>query len=206
MLFFEKNRFLIAGVIVVIVGVILLIMGYQAFKPLPDNTDLKTRFFSFSYPRIYDVEEYAPGVVTLGHDKGDAFEPLVEINRYQSDPESALPASFDAFMKRQAAALCGADSSIESVICTEVGVTAYTSPKGAVGQKLGLTLVRKNLKSGTTTSSTYGPMYVFNTTDTSTTTTRYSGIFIYPSLAAFLNGTTSPAIMDQVLNTFVLEN
>ncbi len=114
-------------------------------------TDLKTRYYSFSYPRVYDTKEYAPGVVSIGHQDGDALMPLVEITRYQSDPDTAAPKSFDTFMKLQAAALCGADGPTESINCTEVGVTPYISPKGLPGQKLDLTLVRKNLKTGTTT-------------------------------------------------------
>lgn len=207
--FLKKYRLLIAGILVVVLGGWLLLGGIDALTPPPDNTEFKTSYFNFTYPRVYDAEEYAPGVVTLGQKEGDIFTPYIEVTRYQSDPDIATPATFDLFVKRQAGALCGADSSIESVTCTEVGVTPYTSPMGVVGQKLGLTLVRKNLKTGTTTSSTYAPFYVFNTTPVATSTTgvpaRYSAIFIYPSLAAFLSGTTTPALMEQVLNTFELE-
>ena len=129
------------------------------------------------------------------------------MNRYQSDPDEAAPASFDAFMKRQAGALCGADGPTESISCTQVGVTPTTTANGLSGQMLNLTLVRKNLKTGTTTSTTYGPMYVFNTTEPATADAplRYTGIFVYPALSAFIDqGTTTPALMDQIMSTLML--
>lgn len=216
MSFFQKYRLWIAGAIVVVVGILLLILGYQTFKPIPESTSFKTRFYSFSYPRIYSAQEYAPGVVSIGNKKEDGIDPLVEVTRYQSDPDTAVPTTFDAFMKRQAAALCGADGSIESITCTEIGVTPYTSPTGVEGKKLSLTLVRKNLKTGTTTPLTYSPIYVFNTSLPRATSTqsvssttepyRYSAIFIYPSLTSFIAGTTSPQVMDPIINSFVLTN
>jgi hypothetical protein len=207
MTFISKYRLWIAAAVVIILG-LLIVFGFDALKPLPETTALKTRYYTFNYPRTYDTQEYAPGVVSVGHKNGQVLIPDVEVNRYQSDPQAALPKDFDTFMKLQASALCGTDASTESVTCTEVGVTPYTSPKGFDGQKLDLTLVRKNLKSGTTTSNTYGPFYVFNTTSTSTVTTdnplRYSAIFVYPALSAFLDGTTSPALMDEIMNTLTI--
>jgi hypothetical protein len=205
----KKYRLWIAGAIVVIAGIYLLTVAIDALTPPPDNTEFKSRNFSFTYPRVYTAEEYSPEEVSIGTEREDGvIDPLVQVVHYKSDPDVAVPASFDAFVKRQAAALCGSDAA-ESVTCTEVGTAAYTSPtNGAVGQKLNLTLVRKNLTSGTTTSSTYGPLYVFNTTTATTSTPedplRYSAIFIYPSLQTFLSGaTTSQALLDQVINTFV---
>lgn len=204
--FIQKNRFRIAAVLVIILGAGLLYLTYDHFKPLPETTTFKSRYYSFDYPRTYTAKEYASGVVSIGEENGDAITPYIEVNRYQSDPDVATPGSFDAFMKRQASALCGADGPTESITCTEVGVTPYTSPKGLTGQMLNLTLVKKNLASGTTTSSTYGPFYVFNTTDPATEDAplRYSAIFVYPSLAAFVDGTTTPALMDQVIGSFAL--
>jgi hypothetical protein len=204
--FIQKYRLWIAGIIVVVAGIAILMLGYQHFKPLPETTEFKGRYFSFTYPRIYNAQEYAPGVVSIGTKNDAGLDPLVEVTRYGSDPDSALPKSFDTFMKLQAGVLCGADGPIESIACTEIGVTPYTSPTGLSGQMLNLTLIKKNLKTGTTTNETYGPFYVFNTTNPATTDTplRYSGIFIHPSLAAFLSGTTSPAIMQGVLSTFTL--
>lgn len=204
----KKYRFWIAGAIVVVIGAFLLTLAYDALKPLPDNTEFKSRYFSFMYPRTYNAEEYAAGVVSLGIPNDEGLNPLIEVTRYQSDPDTALPKDFDTFMKRQAGAVCGADGPTESISCTQVGATPYTSPKGISGQKLDLTLVRKNLKTGTSTSSTYGPFYVFDTTASSTPDSplRYSAIFVYPALPAFLSGTTTPALMDQVMSTFTLKN
>lgn len=208
MQFLNKYRLWIAGFILVLAGIGLAMLGYQHLHPLPENTDFKSRYFSFSYPRVYAAKEYAAGVVSIGKKNGDGLDPLIEVTLYQSDPDSPTPKKFDTFMKLQAAALCGADGSVESVSCTQVGVTPYVSPTGLAGQMLNLTLVKKNLKTGTTTNATYGPFYVFNTTNPPTPTDplRYSAVFIYPSLSAFMNGTTSPAIMQQVLSTFTTAN
>jgi hypothetical protein len=210
---FQKYRLWIAGIIVVVIGITLLVLGYQALAPLPDNTDFKNRYFSFSYPRSYNVTEYAPGVASIGSTTPVGFDPLVEIVRYQSDPDVALPVNFDAFMKRQAAALCGADGPVESISCTEVGVTPYISLTGIEGQALNLTMIHKNLRSGTTSSSIYGPVYVFNTSETRTATTtpdnpyRYSALFVYPSLPTYLTkGTTTPQLLKQILDTLTVES
>lgn len=205
--FLKNNRFRIAVALVIVLGAGLLYFTVGQ-RPLPDTTTFKSKYFSFDYPRTYATQEYAPGVVSIGTKNGEILMPNVEINRYQSDPDEKSPASFDAFMKKQAGALCGADGPTESVTCTQVGLTPYTSPKGLSGQKLDLTLVRKNLKTGTTTSSTYGPFYVFNTTPPPTPDVplRYTAIFVQPALSAFLDGTTSPALMDEVMGTLVLSN
>lgn len=204
--FLKKNRFRIAIAAVLVLGIGLLLLTFGTFKPLPITTTFKSKFFSFDYQRTYAAQEYSSGEVAIGKQNGDTLVPYVEINRYQSDPDVALPSSYDVFLKRQASALCGADGPTESITCTEIGETPYTSPTGIEGKKLDLTLVRKNLKSGTTTSSTYGPFYVFNTTlpPTPDRELRYSAIFIYPALSAFLSGTTTPELMQQVMSTITL--
>lgn len=204
--FLQKNRLIVAAVLVVILGGGIAYLTYNHLHPVPDTTTFKATHFSFEYPRTFAAREYAMDVVSVGKEDGDTLKPNIEVVRYQSDPDVALPASFDAFMKRQAAALCGTDSSVESIACTEVGVTKYTNPKGMDGAMLNLTLVRTNLKTGAKTSSTYGPMYVFNNTPRATADSplRYSAVFIYPSLSAFLNGTTSPALMQQVVTSFLI--
>jgi len=201
----KKYRYIIAVAVLILAGIGIILLTHQ---PLPETTNFKSGPFSFSYSRGYDVNEYASGVVSVGHGNKQIFSPLVEVDRYQSDPDEALPASFDVFMKKQAAALCGADGPKESISCTQVGVADYTSAKSLVGKQLTLTLVKKNLSTGTTTSESYGPMYVFNTTASSTPDSplRYSAIFVYPSLAAFLAGTSSPALEQQIVDTLTTDS
>lgn len=201
--FLKKNRFRVAAVLVIILGIGIAYFTYGYLHPLPTITSFKSSHYSFDYPRTYTAHEYASGVVSIGTSKGDTLTPYVEVTLYQSDPEEKAPVSFDAFMKRQAGALCGADG-LESITCTQIGVTPYTNPNGEDGSKLDLTLVRKNLKTGTTTTSTYGPIYVFNTTPTPTADNplRYAAVFIYPSLSAFISGTTTPELEQQIVNTF----
>lgn len=204
--FLKKNRFRLAIALVIVLGGALAYLTYGYLHPLPDSTTFQSRYYSFDYPRTYATQEYASGEVSIGAQNGQILMPHVEVNRYQSDPDVAAPPSFDAFMKKQASALCGADGPVESVTCTQVGVTATTTAGGLSGQMLDLTLVRKNLKSGTTTSSTYGPLYVFNTTAVPTPDSplRYTAVFVYPALSAYLSGTTTPLLLDQVVSTLKL--
>lgn len=202
--FLKKNRLSVAAVLVIILGLGIAYLTYSYLNPLPETTAFKSTHYTFEYPRAYTAREYATGVVSIGKENGDVLTPYIEVNLYQSDPDEKTPVSFDAFIKRQAGLLCGADGPVESITCTEVGVTPYTNPLGEDGSKLDLTLVRKNLKTGTTTSSTYGPFYVFNTSATPTADSplRYSAVFIYPSLSAFIDGTTTPVLEQQIVSTF----
>lgn len=204
--FLKKNRIRIAIALVIVLGIGIILLTFGSFGPLPDTTTFRSSYFSFDYPRTYAAQEYSSGEVSVGIQNGAVVMPYIEVNRFQSDPDVALPASFGAFLKRQAAALCGADGPNESITCTQVGETPYTSPTGMEGQMLNLTLVRKNLKTATTSSSTYGPFYVFNTTPpaTSDAPLRYSAVFVYPALSAFLDGTTTPELMQQIMNTLTL--
>lgn len=202
--FLKKNRFRVAAVLVIILGIVIAFITWGYLHPLPETTDFKSSTFSFTYPRTYFAKEYAAGVVSIGIGNDETIVPYIEVSRYKSDPESAQPKSFDEFIKRQAGALCGADGPIESVMCTQVGETPYTNANGEDGVKLDLTLVRKNLKTATTSTSTYGPMYVFNVTPkpTADSPLHYAAVFIYPSLSAFLHGTTTPELEQQIVSTF----
>lgn len=207
MSFLLKYRFWIVSAVVV-AGVVLV--ATQLFKAhVPDITNFITSEYSFTYPRTFSTEEYAPGVVSIGHQRPPyGLVPFVDVNIYKSDPQSKLPSSFDAFAKAQAAELCGSDDSVASITCTQKSVAPYTSAEGLIGTKMELTATFKNLKTGTTTSSTYGPLYVFDTTASATREAgaplRYSGVFVYQSFTAFLAGTSSPALLNQVVDTLTL--
>src|ERR1700754_4754735 len=143
--FLKKNRLRVAAVLVIILGIGLAYLTWGYLHPLPAITSFKSSHYSFDYPRMYTAREYASGVVSIGIAKGDTLTPYTEVTLYQSDPEEKVPASFETFIKNQAGALCGADGPIESIACTQVGITPYTNPNGEDGSKLDLTLVRKNL-------------------------------------------------------------
>lgn len=204
MQFLKKNRIRVAAVLVIILGIGLAFLTWGYLHPLPATTEFKSSSFSFTYPRTYFAKEYAAGVVSIGMGNDETIVPYIEVDKYRSDPESATPKSFEDFIKHQASVLCGADGPIESVTCTQIGITPYTNANGEDGSKLDLTLIRKNLKTGTTTSSTYGPLYVFNVTPTPSADSplHYAAVFIYPSLSAFLHGTTTPELEQQIVSTF----
>lgn len=179
----------------------------DVWKPLPDTTTYHDNSFSFEYPRVNNAEEYAPGAVIVGTEGDEGLTPLVEVVRYQSDPDVALPPTFDVYVRKQALALCGSDGSGESLTCTDLVAAPYTSAQGLEGQELSLTLERKNLASGTTTTETFAPIYVFNTTravEDPEDTFRYRALFVYPSFASAISGSASPALLSQVIDSLLI--
>ncbi len=202
----NQKKLLGGGIIALLVIAGIAYGTRKHWVPVPDNTTYHDVDFSFTYPRIFHLDEYAIDVATLGKPFGDTFTPLVEVVRYESDPDVTLPATYSDFIQKQAENLCGADGPRESITCTSAVAKPYTSPKGLVGKELTLTLVRKNLKTATTTSIDYGPFYVFNMTPQPTreTLARYSALFVYPSLAAFIDANSSPALLQQVVDSLVI--
>ena len=195
------------AVILIAVGVWYVLDNWNG--PVPDTANYKSGLLSFDYARTAELREYAVGAVSIGEEgESDTFMPIVEVVRYKSDPDTALPANYDAFITRQARNLCAADGPTESLSCTNVESETFTTTGGVFGKKLSLTLIRKNLQTGTTTESTYAPIYAFNVTEpvTAESPLRYASVFVYPALSTLLAGSSSPALMDQVLNTLVISN
>lgn len=203
--FVQKYRWFIAGAVVIVVLIATgIYYALQAARPAPpDTTTFQSGNFSFTYPRVYTAKEYADGSVALGGMSGDVFIPLVDVVRYKSDPDRAAPASFDTFAARQAENLCGSDAQGVSIACTNPVGEAYTSPTGLVGTKMSLSLVRKNLASGTTTTSAFAPVYIFNTTVPADPgeAVRYQGVFVYPDFSSFVLAPDSASLVSDVAST-----
>lgn len=198
------------GIVLGIIVILAIILGVWYFMekdtgPVPDNALYRNADFSFTYPRGYELEEYASGAVSLGQQEGDMFNPAVDIIRYKSDPDVAAPANFESFIRRQAQNLCGADGSTESITCTGAVSVPFHSPSGYDGFAINMSLVRKNLTTGTTSTTAYPPVYAFNLTDAPSggEPVRYAALLIYPSLPAVVASgtTTEPGLMDQILHS-----
>jgi hypothetical protein len=192
---------------VFIIFVLIAIYGSRTmWLPVPDDTTYHDVGYSFTYPRLYHISEYGIGVASLGRPFGDTYTPLVEVVQYDSDPDVALPKSYDAFVMKQAIDICGSDSSVESITCTATSTTRYTSAQGLSGKELMLTLTRKNLVTSTTTKMAYGPFYGFNMTPkpTKDSPLRYRVLLVYPSLEAFVAGTSSPKLLQTVIDSLVI--
>ncbi len=201
-----RHKILIGLAAVILVG-LGIYLTRDVWTPVPDNTTYRDKNFSFEYPRIHKAEEYNRGAVIVGSKQDDLFIPLVEVVRYENDRDVALPPSFDVYVERQAQALCGSDGPVESLTCSDVVAVPFTSAQGLVGQELSLTLNRKSLASGTTTTDTFGPVYVFNMTrpvKDPTDTLRYRAIFVYPSFASVASASTSPALLTQIIDSLLL--
>ncbi len=196
-------------VIGALIGVIVILIGAWILypRPVPETTQFASGHFTVTYPRVDEVREYDTGVVSVGDTAGSTFIPLVDVVEYKNDLQSAAPANFDAFMKKQVAQLCGSDASGESITCSNPVVTPFTAESGLSGSEVSLTLTHKNLRTGTTTASTYAPIYVFDTTKPvdQGETKRYSGIFVYPTFSSFiLVGTTSPEFVENIASSVTL--
>jgi hypothetical protein len=201
----DKKRLIIIGVAALAVIALGWFLISRIEGPLPEVTTFQGKSFAFTYPRTYDLQEYATGVVTLSRVEASGPMPVVGVVRYKSDPDVALPPSFDAFAKRQAANLCGSDQA-ETVTCGNPVAEPVTTDTGLTGTKLSLTLTRKNLATGAATTTPFGPIYVFDTTAPATVDSplRYQGIFIYPALNSVLAASTTPELVDQVMNSLTI--
>lgn len=206
MILTPKHRLFIGiGAVVLLAAAAFFTQGL--WKPLPENTTYYDSSFSFEYPRMNNAEEYAPGAVAVGSTNEGVFNPFVEVVRYQSDRDVALPATFDAYVERQATALCGSDGPVESLSCTDVVSAPYTSAQGLTGQELSLTLLRTNLESGTTTTEVFAPVYVFNLTrpvEDPEDVSRYRALFVYPSFSSVASGNVSPALLSQIIDSLLI--
>lgn len=181
----------------------------DVWTPLPENISYREKNFSFVYPREYRVEEYNRGAVSIGIKQDNSFSPFVEVVRYENDHDAALPSTFDVYIKRQAEALCGSDGPVENLTCSDAVSVPYTSAQGLEGQELSLTLLRTNLESGTTTTETYGPVYVFNVTqpvEDPEDTFRYRAIFVYPSFSSAASGNANFELLAQTIDSLLLPN
>ena len=207
---FDKRRLLIlGGAVLLLIAAVLLWREYEdtdGWAPLPEETAYQGSEFSFSYPRGYSLEEYVRGVVSLGMRSEDERTSLVEVVRSRHDPDVAAPASFQAFVNRQALALCGSDDAAFAISCSNPVST--TTPFGGEheGIALTLTMTRTNA-AGETSTEPFGPIYVFNTTQevTAEDPLRYEAIFVYPSLEALRAGTSTPALVEQVARSIVID-
>lgn len=215
MTFIQKYRYYLIAAAVVVVALIAWGGYYLAhhkhvLAPLPEVTEFKSGNFSFSYPRVASAKEYASGVVSVGGEYNNFFIPLIDIVHYKNDPQSAAPANLTAFIAKQAQALCGGDASGVRITCGSPVVTDYTSPTGVKGELLTLALTEANTKTGTSTSLTYGPIYVFAPHITPASIdgpARYDAVFIYPTFSSFLaTGTTSAELMGEIVTNFKTTN
>ncbi len=203
------------SVIAVVLAVIAIAAGFYFFhgapapRPMPASVTFESGKFAFAYPGAYEVKEYASGVASVGgtHTAGSAFIPLIDVVQYKSDLQSTAPASFDAFVRKQAQALCATESLTEAISCTDLVETAYTNGQGFPGKKIMFTLVRKNLKTAAVTKSTYGPIFVFDVTAKPGPgeATRYQGVFVYPTFSTFVLVPGTGDLVEGIASAIVLK-
>ncbi|HWH15986.1 MAG TPA: hypothetical protein VNU25_00080 [Candidatus Paceibacterota bacterium] len=196
---------IIGGVAVAIAAIGWL--GYVIYdntRPVPDIATFRTSFYSFDYPREYRIEEYASGVISVGTETEEGFQPLVEVVRYQNDPQAPQPASYAQFVNRQLVNLCGSDDPSQPDTCESAVGEAYQSPTGFQGQQFNLELTSSTAAAGAPVVP-FGPIYVFNITrDEQEPPIRYSALVVYPSLDAVKKGLDTATIQSIVMQTFDL--
>lgn len=204
----QKKHLIVLGV----VSLVLIVGGtafftYDDWKPVSETVGYRSGSASFTFQRGYSLKEYGNSGTLVGVTTEGGFAPLVEIVSYQNDPDVARPANFDAFIKRQAQVLCGTDNGIDSVTCSDPVIEPITTTTGMKGQKISLSLVRRNLETGAVGTTTYTPIYAFDTTESPDPdeTLRYRTTLIYPSFTPFLEGIVATDLMDDIFNTLVIE-
>lgn len=186
----------------VILGAVLWFS--DSLTPLPDTTEYRGAGYSFSYPRAFGLEEYGRDAASVGERGEDRIVPLVDVAIYRNDPDTPPPATYAAFLDQQARNLCGSDGGGEAVTCSDVVAERYVSPRGYIGQRLSMTLTRRNLASGTTTVGAFAPIYAFDLTQGQATTSlqsRYEALFVYPSLESQLAGTANPDLLATIIGS-----
>ncbi|MBU1292921.1 hypothetical protein KJ819_02520 [Patescibacteria group bacterium] len=205
----QKNMLIGGGVLVLI----LLVLGgwYLASNSKPVSTDTSTfrsKAFWFDYPRTYDVREFETGAVLVGSAEKREFTPLVQVMEYKSDPDEALPVSYEAFVRQQALALCGSDDSKTNVECADVVVEPFTSLNAFEGLKLTMSLVSTDLETEEVAVSSFGPIYAFDITKPGTAEDplRYSTIFVNPTLAATLAKKDVTELLNNIVDRLVVND
>lgn len=203
----EKRQAYALGAIIIL---ILAAGGWYLYThrqgPLPDTSMYRGRSFNFIYPRIDEFKEYTSTAVSVGKQVKDVYDPAVEVVLYKNDPDTALPASYEAFVQKQALALCSSDGPAEELSCSAPLSETFVTRSGVTGEKRSFTLTRTNLTSGTTTTMTFAPVYTFNrsTAATADSPLRYAAVFVYPSVPGMLAGTASSQLIDQIVNSLTL--
>lgn len=205
-----NRRPLLISVVAIVAAVVL---GFYLFdsipKPLPETVTFSSGNFSFDHALAFQTREYAKGVVAVGGSQtsADAFIPLIDVVEYKHDLQSAAPASFDAFVARQAKALCAADSSTETVACTDMVEKPFVTAAQLPGKEVSFTLIRTTVKTGAVAKSTFGPIFVFNTTEAPEPgeKSRYKGVFIYPTFSTFLLAPGTADFVRDIATTLVIQ-
>ena len=133
--------------------------------------------YSFSYPSTYDLREYTPEYVSLGHMTANGFDALVAVGIAQSGALEEY-GNFEEYLFETGQALCAADGSAGHVECDRIERTdAFPSAAGLSGTAVYLHLV--DTRSGTTSSMIFGPLYAFNIA-ANTPGSKFSVLIIYP--------------------------
>lgn len=207
----EKHLSPFTAALAVGIVAVAAITGAYLISTIPEPDPYAGKYdsgaFSFEFPNDLTLMEYSAGAVAVGsEDDKFNFTPLVEVTRYRSDIDRAIPPTFDEFVKRQLTALCGTDANNERVACSAPVAEVFTSPQGYEGQKFSLTVTRTNLTSGTTSTATFAPVYVFETKFLSVppAPAQYEGVFIHPSFSSILAGTVSTEALDKIIASLVI--
>jgi hypothetical protein len=142
--------------------------------------------YSFAYPADLALVEYQPFAVAVGDAIPDGLTAYAEADVSESGEEGGY-ASFEEYEFERGRNFCAADGPNESISCDKiVSREPFTTDTGISGDKLTFRLIHKDLKEGTQTESTFGPVYAFNI-QANTPDSKYSALFIYPPLATYEN-------------------
>lgn len=118
--------------------------------------------FSFQYPEEYDLMEYTPTRIAVGHKTELGFDSVADIALMEGEADAVQ--SFEEFVLDQARLSCDADGPTASISCTEVkSLSAFGTSAGVTGQKFYLNERTHTFADDRFEDRDKGPYYTFNT-------------------------------------------
>lgn len=154
----------------------------------------ETYNYSFTYPTGWGVQEYTPEAIAIGSTTTQGFDSVAEVAVIKSSDGEHQ--NYDAFFLEKAKILCAADSPTETINCGEITATSsYTADTGLAGEEFYLELLRTDLQTNETATSTFGPLYAFDI-GPNATTSEFAALLVYQPLASYLQEPQSSLVRE----------
>lgn len=146
--------------------------------------------YSIEYPESLAVMQYSPEHVSVGRPTEEGLQMFVNAEVALSGNESGHE-SFDEFIFERGRALCAADSLRETMDCDRIErKVSFVSSRGVAGTEFTMRFVRRNVATGTTTESIFGPVYAFDISDR--VPSKTAALFVYVPLIS--RGVSNPPV------------
>ncbi len=151
--------------------------------------------YRFSHSSGYSMYDHGSEYLSVGTPTEDGFESAVDLIVSENGTDTTFE-SFDAFALSRAQTFCAADGPGESMSCTDIMErNSFTTESGLKGEELYLTLVRTNLRDGTSVEGRFGPVFVFDISNHAMGS-EYAALFVYEPLYSFFENPNPDLVRD----------